>query len=129
MKIKITSKEKEFEGAVEEKVVTPFGNSAHINVGKKHSGKYLPIVFPTKTDYAWVVFPLSSLGQIVEECQEVLKDEDGRLKHHDLEAVKNIQSKRFSLEDLQTVVEILNRNPKPSNRALIKKIKSAYNLK
>jgi putative transposon-encoded protein len=127
MKIKILSKEKEFEGAVEEKVVTPFGNSAHINVGKKHSGKYLPVVFPTKTDYAWVVFPEASLSQVVKECQEILKNEDSRLKHDELGAVKNIQSKRFSLADIELVVEILKKNPK--NNHWVKKIKSTYNLR
>jgi len=35
MKIKVTKEIKEYDGAVEEKTVTPFGNSAHINIGNK----------------------------------------------------------------------------------------------
>jgi putative transposon-encoded protein len=125
MKVKITSKEKEYEGIVEEKVVTPFGNSAHINVGRKHSGKYLPIIIPANPEYAWVL-PERDLTLTIQECKEALKNEDSKLKHYKLEAVKNIQCKRFSLADLELVLKILDENLK--NKPQIKKIKTAYNL-
>ena len=125
VKIKITSKEKEYEGIVEEKVATPFGTSAHINIGKKHSGKVIPIIIPAHPEYAWVL-PERDLTLTIQGCKEALKNEDSRLKHYKLEAVKNIQCKRFSLEDLEQILDILGWHSK--NISLIKKIKSAYNF-
>jgi len=124
-KIKITSKEKEFEGIVEEKVVTPFGNSAHINVGRKHSGKYLPVIIPAKPEYAWVLSE-ADLNLAIRECKEALKNDDSKLKHYKLEAVKNTQSKRFSLADLEQVMSILSGHSK--NIPLVRRIRKAYNL-
>ena len=121
MKIKIISKEKEYEGSVEEKVATPFGNSAHINVGRKHSGKYLSVIIPSKPEYSWVLSE-ADLSLVVKECREILKNDNGELKHYKQEALKNVQSKRFSLNDLEWVLKILK------NKPLIKKIKFVYSL-
>jgi len=125
-KIKITSKEKEYEGSVEEKVVTPFGNSAHINVGRKHSGKFLPIIIPAKPEYAWVL-PEADLKEAVKRCKELSnKNPNGREEHYELGIIDNIQEKRFSLEDLKRIIAILGQDFK--NTPLVKRIKSAYNL-
>lgn len=125
VKIKITSKEKEYEGIVEEKVATPFGTSAHINIGKKHSGKVIPIIIPAHPEYAWVL-PERDLTLTIQGCKEALKNDDSKLKHYKLEAVKNVQSKRFSLADLEQVVSILCSHSK--NIPLARRIKSAYNF-
>lgn len=124
-KIKITSKEKEFEGIVEEKVATPFGTSAHINIGKKHSGKVIPVIIPANPEYAWVL-PEKDLTSTIQGCQEALKNDDSKLKHYKLEAVKNIQCKRFSLADLGQVLDILSGHSK--NFPLVRKIKRVYNF-
>ena len=125
-KIKITSKEKEYEGSVEEKVVTPFGNSAHINVGRKHSGKVIPIIIPAKPEYAWVL-PEADLKEAVKRCKEMLKKSgESRFNFNKAEAIDNIQEKRFSLEDITWIVSLLCDDLK--NISLAKKIKSAYNL-
>ena len=126
MKIKITSKEKEYEGIVEEKVATPFGTSAHINIGKKHSGKVIPIIIPTNPEYAWVL-PEADLKEAVKRCKELSnKNPNGREEHYELGIIDNIQEKRFSLEDLKRIIAILGQDFK--NTPLVKRIKSAYNL-
>jgi len=126
MKIKITSKEKDFEGIVEEKVATPFGTSAHINIGKKHSGKYLPVIIPAKPEYAWVL-PEADLKEAVKRCKELSnKNPNGREEHYELGIIDNIQEKIFSLEDLKRIIAILGQDFK--NTPLVKRIKSAYNL-
>lgn len=126
MKIKITSKEKEYEGAVEEKVATPFGTSAHINIGKKHSGKVIPIIIPAHPEYAWVL-PEKDLKEAVKRCKELSnKNPNGREEHYELGIIDNIQEKRFSLEDLKRIIAILGQDFK--NTPLVKRIKSAYNL-
>ena len=126
MKIKITSKEKEYEGIVEEKVATPFGTSAHINIGKKHNGKVIPIIIPAHPEYAWVL-PETDLKEAVKRCKELSnKNPNGREEHYELGIIDNIQEKRFSLEDLKRIIAILGQDFK--NTPLVKRIKSAYNL-
>lgn len=123
-KIKITKEIKEYEGNVEEKVATPFGTSAHINVGKKHTGKIMPLISPSNPEYKWVLSK-DDLKKVVKECKRILDKEVGKLKHYKEQAVKNIQNK-FLLSDLAKVVEILNKDKK--NSSLVKKIKKTYTL-
>ena len=125
MKIKITTKEKEFEGVVEEKVATLFGTSAHINVGKKHTGKIIPIIIPAKPEYSWVLTK-EDLKLVVHRCKEIVKKDDSRTRHYKVNAIDNIQAKRFSMEDLIWVVTILGQDLR--NAPLIKKINSTYSF-
>jgi len=124
MKIKITKEIKEYEGEVIEKVVTPFGNSAHINVGKKNTGKIMPLINLTNPEYKWVLSS-TDLKKVVQECKRLLKKDTSKLKHYKEGAVKNIQD-RFMLEDLRKVIDILNEDS--ANNSLIKSIKSTYEL-
>jgi len=123
-KIKITKEIKEYDGIVEEKVATPFGNSAHINVGKKHTGKIMPIINLTNPEYKWVL-SMDDFKKTVKGCNEILKEENGKLKHYKEEAVKNLQF-RFTLGDLAKVIDILKKNK--ANNSLIKTIKNTYGL-
>lgn len=124
-KIKITKEIKEYEGTIEEKVVTPFGNSAHINVGKKHTGKILPIIIQSDPEYKWILSDID-LKEVVKECKRLLKNEKGRFKFYKVSALKNIQSGKFNMGDLVWVVSILEKSSK--NILLVKRIKSTYNL-
>jgi putative transposon-encoded protein len=124
MKIKITKEIKEYDGAVEEKVVTPFGNSAHINVGKKHTGKIMPVINLSNPEHKWVL-SISHLKKVVTECKRLLEKDEGKLKHHKEEAVKKLQF-RFTMGDLSKVVDILKQNK--ANNSLIKTIKNTYGL-
>ena len=125
-KIKIVSKEKEFEGTVEEKVATQFGCSAHISVSKKHSGKVIPIIIPAHPEYAWILSE-KDLKQVIDACKIILQSStETKVTFFKNEAIKNIQEKRFSLENLKWIIAILEQEPK--NASLVKKINSAYGL-
>ena len=124
MKIKVTKELQEYEGTVEEKVATPFGTSAHINVGKKHTGKVMAMISPSNPQYKWVL-PNEDLKQVVTNCKKILAKEGGRLKVYKEEMVENIQGK-FAIEDLAKVLDILKKDKE--NISLIKKIKQTYNL-
>jgi putative transposon-encoded protein len=123
-KIKVTKEIKEYEGNVEEKVATPFGTSAHINVGKKHTGKIMPLITPTNPEYNWVL-PSTDLTKVERECNKILSKETGRLVHLKKQAVKKLAD-RFFIEDLAKVIKILSKDKK--NASLIKKIKQTYSL-
>ena len=124
MKIKITKEIKEYQGTVTEKVVTPFGNSAHINVGKKNTGKIMPLINLTTPEYKWVLSS-KDLKKVTQECKRLLKSDTSKLKHYKKGAVENLQD-RFMLEDLRKVLDILKEDK--ANNQLIKSIKSTYNL-
>ena len=124
MKIKITKEIKEYEGTVAEKVATPFGNSAHINVGKKHTGKVMSVIDPSNPKYKWVL-PSKDLKKVTQECRRLLKSDTGKFGHLKEGSVKNLQD-RFTLKDLSKVIDILKRNK--VNNPLIKTIKSTYGL-
>lgn len=123
-KIKITKDIKEYEGNVEDRVATPFGNSAHINVGKKHTGKILSVIAPTNPKYKWVL-PKSDLNRVVKKCGKILEKDNGKLKHYKKELVKNLQDS-FSIGDLYKVIDILKKDKK--NISLVKTIKTTYGL-
>jgi len=125
-KIKITKEIKELDGTVIEKSVTPFGTSAHIAFGKQHTGKIVDVVIPTEPEYTWIL-SLADLNSIVNACNKVLdKQGENKLTFFRRENIKNIQSKRFSFEDLQKVLEILKEDKK--NSVLAEKFKKSYNL-
>ena len=125
-KIKIVSKEKEYEGTVEEKVATQFGCSAHLSVSKKHSGKVIPIIIPAHPEYAWILSE-KDLKQVIDACKIILQSStETKVTFFKNEAIKNIQEKRFSLENLKWIIAILEQEPK--NASLVKKINSAYGL-
>ena len=124
MKIKVTKEIQEYNGTVEEKVATPFGTSAHINVGKKHTGKIMGVISPSNPQYKWVL-PSEDLKQVVKECTKIIKAENGKFEHYREQLVKNIQDK-FSIGDLAKVVDILKKDKK--NASLVKKIKQTYGL-
>lgn len=124
MKIKITNEVKEYEGTVTEKIVTPFGNSAHISVGKKHTGKIIPMVVPSNPKYKWVL-PIMVLKKVETECNKILAKEDGKMVHFQRQAVGNLADV-FSVEDLNKVIKILEQEKK--NNSLIKHIKNTYEI-
>jgi len=125
-KIKIVSKEKEFEGTVEEKVATQFGCSAHISVSKKHSGKVIPIIIPAHPEYAWILSE-KDLKQVIDACKDVLQSQtETKLTFFKNETIKNIQEKRFSLDELIKIIGILEQ--KYQYQKLAKKIKLVYGL-
>lgn len=124
MKIKVTKEIKELEGNLEEKVATPFGNSAHINVGKKHTGKVLSIIEPANPDYKWVL-PPRVLVTVLSECKQILSQDTGRLVFLKMKAVNSLGG-TFKIEDLSKVLDILKK--KKSNHKLIMLIKKTYNL-
>lgn len=125
MKLKITNQTKEVEGKIENKVVTPFGNSAHIPISRKHSGKILPVIFPEETIFSWILSN-EDLEKIIKAYNKILDTEDNRLKHHKRNAIKNLKSKRFSERDLHTVLTMLKKDSK--NKSLIKKLNKFYSL-
>jgi putative transposon-encoded protein len=125
MKIKITTKEKEFEGEVIERTVSPSGNSAHIPFARKHIGKNVNVIVPSDASYSWVL-TREDLKLVVHRCKEIVKKDDSRTRHYKVNAIDNIQAKRFSMEDLIWVVTILGQDLR--NAPLIKKINSTYSF-
>ncbi len=124
-KIKITEKEIEIEGTVEEKKVTPFGTSAHIPVSKKHSGKYVSVVVPSKSKYFWLLTS-GELKEINIVVDKIIEKKDSKLHHYRLGCLKNINQTKFHLGDLQKVYELLKESK--NHKHLVKKLKEAYNL-
>lgn len=128
MKIKVISKEKEYEGIVEEKVVTPFGTSGHINVGKKHTGKIMPVINLTNPEYKWVLSK-EDLKNTIDACIDILKNKnlviDSKLIHYQSAIIQKLKD-RFLIEDLSKVIEILKENS--GNEYLIKRIKETYSI-
>ena len=124
-KIKIIEKETEIEGTVEEKKVTPFGTSAHIPVSKKHSGKYVNVVVPTKSKYFWLLTDVE-LKEVNLVVNKIIEKKDGKLHHYRLGALSNINQTKFYLEDLQKIYELLKESK--NHKHLVNKLKKAYNL-
>lgn len=126
MKIKITKSEREIEGNIQEAVVKPFGTSGHISLGKKHLGKVINIIIPSKPKYCWVL-QNNELTELIDVCTKILsKDKESRLKPLLLQSVNNIKNTKFDLNDLIKSVEILKGSPE--HQHLIKKIEEIYNL-
>ena len=124
-KIKITEKEIEIEGTVEEKKVTPFGTSAHIPVSKKHTGKYVNVVVPSKSKYFWLLTDVE-LKEVNIVVNKIIEKKNGKLHHYRLGALQNINQTKFYLEDLQKVYELLKESK--NHKHLVKKLKETYNL-
>lgn len=125
MKIKITKTEKEIEGTIEERKVTPFGTSGHIAVSKKHTGKYVDIVIPTEPNYFWILSD-KELTEVVLVCKKLTKRNNGKLAHYKLEAISSITKTKFHFKDIYTVHEILKESK--THTHIAKKIKQSYNL-
>lgn len=124
MKIKISNKVQELEGNVIEKVATPFGNSAHLNIGKLHTGEVMKVISENVPEYEWILSK-TALAEVQKECGKILAKEEGRLKHLKVQAVNNL-SKRFDLSELTKVTDILAKDKR--NKSMIKTIKKTYNL-
>lgn len=124
-KVKIVKQEKEIEGDIEEKAVTQFGTSAHIPVSKKHLGKYVDIVIPSEPKYHWVLSRSERL-EVIKVCTKIVKQENGKLMKHKLQAIENIKAMKFSLNDLMKVAQILGKSDK--HKHIVDKIKDLYNL-
>ena len=125
MKIKVTKEVKELQGSIIEKVATPFGNSAHINVGKKHTGKFLSIIEPENPEYAWVLSK-EDLKKTIALCNKVLDTEDNKLTQVKRNRVNDLKDRRFEVGSLYTVIGLLEKVK--GENPLLKLIKKTYNL-
>ncbi len=124
-KIKITGKTLEIEGEVENKIVTPTGNSAHINIQKKHIGKNLKVIYPKNVKYSWI-FSNEDLSNVVKICNDYLLNKvDQKMDFDKRGSVKNIQNNTFSLHDLYQVTEMLK---EVGEKKILKKILKAYSI-
>ena len=124
-KIKVISKEEEIEGTVEQKNVTPFGTSAHIVVPKKHTGKVVKIVIPNEPQYSWILTD-GEKKEMIKVCTRIAKHKNGKLVKYKLEAIENIKTIRFDLDDLLKVIEMLKKSK--NHKHLVIKLKTLYNL-
>lgn len=125
MKIKIASKEREYDGSIVEKAVTPFGTSAHIPFSKEHTGKFVNVIVPTEPKYAWVL-TAEEKKTIVRVCKALLsgrKETKEAFYYH--EAVNNLSKNKIELDDLNKVYVLLEEGGKI---VLAKRMKNAYNL-
>lgn len=123
-KVKITKEIKELEGDVVEKVVTPFGTSAHIGFSKKHTGKYVDIVIPKEPSYSWILSK-EELKTFTDGAKEII--EDGKLRVHELDRVNRLKKLRFSLADLDYLCILLEEKNKCS--VITKKIRKAVDFR
>ena len=126
MKIKIVKEEKIYNGTVINKVVTPFGNSGHLNIGKKYVGRIMKVIDLKNPQYKWIL-PTEDLQKVMKECKIILNKQDGKMKYHKERTVEKLKD-IFEIEDLYKVLEILKKDSK-KNKELIKKIKKTYAMK
>jgi len=124
MKIKVTKEVQELEGIIEEKVATPFGTSAHINVGKAHTGKVTHLVIPNNPEYEWVLSK-EDLKRTIDICNKVLNKQEGQTIQLKRNMIKDL-NKRFTLQSLHLAVELLGEVKGASSLAT--KIKKTYKL-
>lgn len=127
-KIKVISKEREIEGTIISKNVTPFGTASHIILAKKEIGKVVDVVIPKKAKYIWTL-TAEQLQGVVNICNKIIENHNSKKKVYEQEAIANIQEKKFDLENLDIILDILSKNNKsPQTDSLIKRIKEFYNL-
>ena len=126
-KIKITKEIKELDGEVIEKPVTPFGTSAHIPFGKKHTGKVVNVVVPTGAEYVWVL-SAEDLKTVQNACNKVLREKykESRVTFHLKNNVLNLGSPKFSFDDLIKTYSILKKDKR--YHKITKKLKYLYAL-
>ena len=120
-KIKITEKEIEIEGKIEDGKVTPFGSSAHIPFGKTHRGKIVKIVIPTKTKYIWLI-SMRERNRLLKIAKKNIENKDGKLEHYRLSLIEELKEDTF---DIDSLIKVLKFVP---NFKLISKIKELYDL-
>ena len=123
MKIKIVKQEKEIEGEIIEGRVTPFGTSAHIPFRKEHLGKAVPVIIPTEPKYIWLLKEIER-KKIINSAKKIIKEENGKLEHHRLKLLEELEGKTFDLDSLQKILILLENKGKL--KELIKKITKSY---
>jgi len=124
-KIKITSKEQIIEGNLIDNVVKPFGNSAHIPISKKHTGKKIGVVVPEEPFYAWVLNKEKG-KRFLAKAKQLNKRKGGKLEFHTRECIQRIEEGNFKIEDLEKIYELIA-EAEPKN-LIIKELKRVYNL-
>ena len=125
MKIKITKQEKEIEGTIKEGFVKPSGTSAHIPFGRKHLGKVVPVIVPSEPEYIWLLKE-SERKKIINEARKIILEEDGKLEHHRLKALEDLEKKRFNLFSLLKIVALLESKNKEKDITI--KIRKLYSF-
>lgn len=123
MKIKITKSEKNVEGDFEEGFVKPFGTSAHFTTKRKYLGMKAGLVIPSDAVYTWILSE-NERKKIVEVCREQLEKEIGKMKPHKAQAIKNIQMKEFTMNDLNLIDELMKNSGKEAK--LLNKFRRMY---
>ena len=121
-KIKITEKEIELEGTLEDGKVTPFGTSAHIPFKKKHTGKVVSVVVPVKPKYIWLISK-TERDTLLKIAKKNIQVENGKLEHYRLQLIDDLEHEKFNIDSLIKILDFI------PNKKLVSKIKSLYNLK
>jgi putative transposon-encoded protein len=129
-KITITSKEKNIEGTIKTKVVKPFGGSSHVILEKEDIGKYVEVIFPKETKFAWMLEE-DDREKVMAICQNIINNSPtiDKLAMYKLASVRNIGKDCFSEDDLAKVIGTLNQSSNPEASVLAKKIIETYSLK
>lgn len=123
MKIKVTKQEKEFEGEITEGKVTPFGTSAHISFSKKHTGKIVSIILPTKTEGFWLLTP-NEKDRLIKTAKDIIEENNGNLRHYRLELLEDLSKERFNFDSLKKIVSIVESEGK--EKRIIEKLNKLY---
>lgn len=124
-KIRISKKEIEIEGEVQEGMVKPFGSAGHLVISKKHRGKYANVVLPDEARYGWLLSD-KERKEISAVCSKIVKQQGGKLERIKLQTIDNIKNVKFSWSDLIKVYDILKKSKK--HKHLVAKLKESYNL-
>jgi putative transposon-encoded protein len=126
MKIRVTDKVKEIEGQIIERVVTPFGTSAHIPFSKQHVGKIVSVIVPEESEYTWVLSK-KELDEVIKASDKVLKSQkESRLTFFKRGCINHLKDKIFSYDDLIKVLGILEESK--NYKVLAEKIRKTYSL-
>ncbi len=126
MKIKITEKQKEFEGVVIEGKVTPFGTSSHIPFRKEHTGKIVNVIVPGEPVYIWLISKIEK-DKLLKTAKKIISKENGKLEHYRKLLIDDLEDgDRFSISSLIKVIRLLEEYK--LEKLLIKKIKKIYNI-
>ena len=118
-KIKVRQNEEVIEGSILDRNVKPFGSSSHVVLSKGEIGKYVQVVIPKNPMYSWLLSE-NERREVVAVCNKILKSKKSK-------GVENIKNTKFSLEDVEEVIKILNGSKKHLH--IVDKLRKTYKIK
>jgi len=97
---------KEQEGKIEKGKVKPFGTSAHIPFKKKHTGRIVDVVIPTKGKYTWLI-NLEERKSLFKSAKKNIEKANGKLEHYRLQLIDDLKNEEFGIDSLIKILALI----------------------